>query len=252
MGEEEWTLGLIETEEPANSSEHILTVGRAVSQNSPNGPELTCSGYWVVTQHAVTQEQPTHRGVSSAASLRDLLEELFWNLADFIPAAAGQTGGEAHSDLVLTIALFPLQVVKNLNSTHAKLAFTSEEHIYSSERNYFCINPESGDKRTFRSEPAKVRAVLVQKCLSVQTRQMEDDENSKTCEPPAYTLEHWVFIRRLLCLINSNLGVISVISLTVRTKKEILFPYLFPAIFLKALFVYQVNAACFQPSQKKV
>lgn len=86
---------MIETEEPGNASEQSLTVGRAVSQKAPNGSELTCLSYWVVTQHVVTQEQPTHRGVSSAPSLWDLLEELFWNLSDFIPAAE-QTGGGAH------------------------------------------------------------------------------------------------------------------------------------------------------------
>lgn len=78
---EKCTLGLIETEERPNALEQILTVGRAVSQNSPNGLELTCSSYWVVTQHVVTQEQPTHRGVSSdpsAGLVRGTILEPFW------------------------------------------------------------------------------------------------------------------------------------------------------------------------------
>lgn len=78
---EKRTLGLIETEEGPNASEQILTVGRAVSQNSPNGPESTCSSYWVVTQHVVTREQPTHSGVSSdpsAGLVRGTILEPFW------------------------------------------------------------------------------------------------------------------------------------------------------------------------------
>lgn len=37
--------------------------------------------------------------MSPLTPLRDLLEELFWNLSDLIPAAAEQTGGAAHPDV---------------------------------------------------------------------------------------------------------------------------------------------------------
>lgn len=50
--------------ESPSASEHILTVGQAVSQNSPNSLKSTCWSYWVVTLHVVAQEQWAHKGVS--------------------------------------------------------------------------------------------------------------------------------------------------------------------------------------------
>jgi len=55
--------------ESRSASEHILTVGRAVFQNSPNSLKSTCWSYWVVTLHVVAQEQWAHKGVSFSLSV---------------------------------------------------------------------------------------------------------------------------------------------------------------------------------------
>lgn len=55
--------------ESRSASEHILTVGRAVSQNSPNSLKSTCWSYWVVTLHVVAQEQWARKGVSFPLSV---------------------------------------------------------------------------------------------------------------------------------------------------------------------------------------
>lgn len=165
---EKRTLGLIETEGRRNASEQILTVGRAVSQNSPNGPELTCSSYWVVTQHVVTQEQPTHRGVSSdpsAGLVRGTILEPFW--LNFYCCRTNRSCGSSVRFFTCKfwqwLCFSPRVPRKNLQTQTTPF-----------QSNYFCITTESGQKETLPS--AQVRAVLMQQCLTMQTRQVEGEK----------------------------------------------------------------------------